>query len=124
MFPQDEYPEEVSTDEDDDMFGSRKRMKRGARPDRGKDEPAPGPKKSSKPGGQFSCWCGSEPAADQPQLLHSWGSGGVEQNLCCFGSVGADAVNSSSDLCGVRVAGPGPVLPELLLSCGFFVFRK
>ena len=28
-FPQDEYPEEVSTDEDDDeMFGSRKRMKR------------------------------------------------------------------------------------------------
>ncbi|XP_047203696.1 ribosomal RNA processing protein 1 homolog A-like isoform X2 [Girardinichthys multiradiatus] len=30
-FPQDEYPEEVSTDEDDDMFGSRKRMKRAAR---------------------------------------------------------------------------------------------
>lgn len=30
VFPQDEYPEEVSTDEDDDeMFGSRKRMKRG-----------------------------------------------------------------------------------------------
>uniref|UniRef100_A0A3Q4BUC3 Uncharacterized protein n=1 Tax=Mola mola TaxID=94237 RepID=A0A3Q4BUC3_MOLML len=28
VFPQDEYPEEVSTDEDDDMFGSRKRMKR------------------------------------------------------------------------------------------------
>uniref|UniRef100_A0A8C4D9T5 Ribosomal RNA processing protein 1 homolog A n=1 Tax=Dicentrarchus labrax TaxID=13489 RepID=A0A8C4D9T5_DICLA len=28
IFPQDEYPEEVSTDEDDDMFGSRKRMKR------------------------------------------------------------------------------------------------
>ena len=28
-FPQDEYPEEVSTDEDDnEMFGSRKRMKR------------------------------------------------------------------------------------------------
>ncbi|KAK7938582.1 hypothetical protein WMY93_001908 [Mugilogobius chulae] len=27
-FPQDEYPEEVSTDEDDDDFGSRKRMKR------------------------------------------------------------------------------------------------
>uniref|UniRef100_A0A1A8F5Q7 Ribosomal RNA processing 1 homolog n=4 Tax=Nothobranchius korthausae TaxID=1143690 RepID=A0A1A8F5Q7_9TELE len=31
VFPQDEYPEEVSTDEDDDMFGSRKRMKRSAR---------------------------------------------------------------------------------------------
>uniref|UniRef100_A0A087XNZ0 Ribosomal RNA processing 1B n=1 Tax=Poecilia formosa TaxID=48698 RepID=A0A087XNZ0_POEFO len=31
IFPQDEYPEEVSTDEDDDMFGSRKRMKRPAR---------------------------------------------------------------------------------------------
>ncbi|MED6264848.1 hypothetical protein CHARACLAT_019313 [Characodon lateralis] len=30
-FPQDEYAEEVSTDEDDDMFGSRKRMKRAAR---------------------------------------------------------------------------------------------
>lgn len=30
IFPQDEYPEEVSTDEDDDMFGSRKRMKRAA----------------------------------------------------------------------------------------------
>uniref|UniRef100_A0A1A8UC88 Ribosomal RNA processing 1 homolog n=1 Tax=Nothobranchius furzeri TaxID=105023 RepID=A0A1A8UC88_NOTFU len=30
VFPQDEYPEEVSTDEDDDMFGSRKRMKRSA----------------------------------------------------------------------------------------------
>uniref|UniRef100_A0A4W6E0T5 Ribosomal RNA processing 1 n=1 Tax=Lates calcarifer TaxID=8187 RepID=A0A4W6E0T5_LATCA len=29
IFPQDEYPEEVSTDEDDEMFGSRKRMKRG-----------------------------------------------------------------------------------------------
>ncbi|XP_024142843.1 ribosomal RNA processing protein 1 homolog A isoform X1 [Oryzias melastigma] len=54
VFPQDEYPEEVSTDEDDDMFGSRKRMKRGARPDRGKDEPAPGPKKSSKPGSDAS----------------------------------------------------------------------
>uniref|UniRef100_A0A673B500 Ribosomal RNA processing protein 1 homolog B-like n=1 Tax=Sphaeramia orbicularis TaxID=375764 RepID=A0A673B500_9TELE len=28
IFPQDDYPEEVSTDEDDDMFGSRKRVKR------------------------------------------------------------------------------------------------
>ncbi|XP_040913712.1 ribosomal RNA processing protein 1 homolog B-like [Toxotes jaculatrix] len=28
VFPQDEYPEEVSTDEDDEMFASRKRMKR------------------------------------------------------------------------------------------------
>ncbi|KAM9850481.1 ribosomal RNA processing protein 1 homolog B [Aulostomus maculatus] len=28
IFPKVEYPEEVSTDEDDDMFGSRKRMKR------------------------------------------------------------------------------------------------
>lgn len=28
IFPQDEYPEDVSTDEDDDMFGSRIRMKR------------------------------------------------------------------------------------------------
>ncbi|XP_019731245.1 ribosomal RNA processing protein 1 homolog A [Hippocampus comes] len=29
LFPQDGYPEEVSTDEDDEMFASRKRMKRG-----------------------------------------------------------------------------------------------
>uniref|UniRef100_A0A671XT36 Ribosomal RNA processing protein 1 homolog B-like n=1 Tax=Sparus aurata TaxID=8175 RepID=A0A671XT36_SPAAU len=36
IFPQDEYPEEVSTDEDDDMFGSRKRMKRTG--GRGEDE--------------------------------------------------------------------------------------
>uniref|UniRef100_A0A8C4YYW0 Ribosomal RNA processing 1 n=1 Tax=Gadus morhua TaxID=8049 RepID=A0A8C4YYW0_GADMO len=28
VFPQDDYPEEVSTDEDDEMFGSRKRLKR------------------------------------------------------------------------------------------------
>ncbi|XP_056291352.1 ribosomal RNA processing protein 1 homolog B-like [Pseudoliparis swirei] len=49
VFPQDEYPEEVSTDEDDDMFGSRKMMmKRG----RGggligdTDEGVPGAKKS------------------------------------------------------------------------------
>ncbi|XP_077393258.1 ribosomal RNA processing protein 1 homolog B isoform X2 [Festucalex cinctus] len=30
LFPQDGYPEEVSTDEDDEMFGSRKRMRRGS----------------------------------------------------------------------------------------------
>uniref|UniRef100_A0A7N8X156 Ribosomal RNA processing 1 n=1 Tax=Mastacembelus armatus TaxID=205130 RepID=A0A7N8X156_9TELE len=28
VFPQDQYPEDVSTDEDDEMFGSRKKMKR------------------------------------------------------------------------------------------------
>ncbi|KAJ8004594.1 hypothetical protein DPEC_G00137910 [Dallia pectoralis] len=57
VFPQDEYPEEVSTDEDDDeMFGSRKRMKRGrgfgeeddqegsapAKKQKGKKAPKPG----------------------------------------------------------------------------------
>ena len=31
IFPQGDYPEEVSTDEDDEMFGSRKRMKRARR---------------------------------------------------------------------------------------------
>ncbi|XP_030199358.1 ribosomal RNA processing protein 1 homolog B isoform X1 [Gadus morhua] len=31
VFPQDDYPEEVSTDEDDEMFGSRKRLKRKSR---------------------------------------------------------------------------------------------
>uniref|UniRef100_A0A3P9KDC8 Ribosomal RNA processing 1 n=1 Tax=Oryzias latipes TaxID=8090 RepID=A0A3P9KDC8_ORYLA len=50
VFPQDEYPEEVSTDEDDDMFGSRKRMKRAARLGRGEEEPAAGQKKASKSG--------------------------------------------------------------------------
>ncbi|KAK9538156.1 hypothetical protein VZT92_005709 [Zoarces viviparus] len=43
VFPQDEYPEEVSTDEDDDMFGSRKRIKRGRMEDN--DERVPGAKK-------------------------------------------------------------------------------
>ncbi|TDH07246.1 hypothetical protein EPR50_G00121750, partial [Perca flavescens] len=42
IFPQDEYPEEVSTDEDDEMFGSRKRMKRrGRRMDEEEDEGVP-----------------------------------------------------------------------------------
>uniref|UniRef100_A0A3Q3G563 Ribosomal RNA processing 1 n=1 Tax=Labrus bergylta TaxID=56723 RepID=A0A3Q3G563_9LABR len=31
IFPQDDYPEEVSTDEDDEYFGSRKRMKKRRR---------------------------------------------------------------------------------------------
>lgn len=45
VFPQDEYPEEVSTDEDDDeMFGSRKRMKR-ARGRGDKEEEGPAAKK-------------------------------------------------------------------------------
>lgn len=39
VFPQDEYPEEVSTDEDDDMFGSRKRMKRRGRRSEQGEEP-------------------------------------------------------------------------------------
>nr|XP_033473216.1 ribosomal RNA processing protein 1 homolog B isoform X2 [Epinephelus lanceolatus] len=46
IFPQDEYPEEVSTDEDDEMFGSRKRMKRGGGQMEEDDEGAPAAKKS------------------------------------------------------------------------------
>ncbi|KAK2839391.1 hypothetical protein Q5P01_013131 [Channa striata] len=46
IFPQDEYPEEVSTDEDDDMFGSRKRMKRSKPHMEEDEEGAPGAKKS------------------------------------------------------------------------------
>ncbi|XP_054878373.1 ribosomal RNA processing protein 1 homolog A-like isoform X2 [Poeciliopsis prolifica] len=46
IFPQDEYPEEVSTDEDDDMFGSRKRMKRPARNEDVKEKGIPAGKKS------------------------------------------------------------------------------
>ncbi|XP_041857285.1 ribosomal RNA processing protein 1 homolog A-like isoform X2 [Melanotaenia boesemani] len=42
IFPQDDYPEEVSTDEEDDMFGSRKRMKRRQQTE---DEEAPTGKK-------------------------------------------------------------------------------
>ncbi|XP_029568168.1 ribosomal RNA processing protein 1 homolog B isoform X2 [Salmo trutta] len=54
VFPQDEYPEEVSTDEDDDeMFGSRKRMKRGRGFGEQEEESSPakkwkGKKKDSK----------------------------------------------------------------------------
>ncbi|CAI5656986.1 unnamed protein product [Oreochromis niloticus] len=44
VFPQDEYPEEVSTDEDDDMFGSRKRMKKR----RHLEEEEPAAKKGEK----------------------------------------------------------------------------
>lgn len=40
VFPQDEYPEEVSTDEDDDMFGSRKRLKRRGGGDEEETEPS------------------------------------------------------------------------------------
>ncbi|KAF1382206.1 hypothetical protein PFLUV_G00141240 [Perca fluviatilis] len=48
IFPQDEYPEEVSTDEDDEMFGSRKRMKRRGRrmEEEDEDEGVPAVKKS------------------------------------------------------------------------------
>uniref|UniRef100_UPI0037E82F83 ribosomal RNA processing protein 1 homolog B-like n=1 Tax=Semicossyphus pulcher TaxID=241346 RepID=UPI0037E82F83 len=51
VFPQDEYPEEVSTDEDDDMFGSRKRMKRGGRHMEDEEEEGePAAKKKKKKG--------------------------------------------------------------------------
>ncbi|XP_070832111.1 ribosomal RNA processing protein 1 homolog B-like [Chaetodon trifascialis] len=46
VFPQDEYPEEVSTDEDDDMFASRKRMKRRQGGMEEGEEGAPASKKS------------------------------------------------------------------------------
>lgn len=49
IFPQDEYPEEVSTDEDDDMFGSRKRMKRNRK---NKEEVETGAPKSKKAKGE------------------------------------------------------------------------
>ncbi|XP_063353536.1 ribosomal RNA processing protein 1 homolog A-like [Pelmatolapia mariae] len=45
VFPQDEYPEDVSTDEDDDMFGSRKRMKKRRR---SLEEEEPAAKKGEK----------------------------------------------------------------------------
>ncbi|KAE8299019.1 Ribosomal RNA processing protein 1-like protein A [Larimichthys crocea] len=46
VFPQDEYPEDVSTDEDDEMFGSRKRMKKRGRHMEVDEEGAPATKKS------------------------------------------------------------------------------
>ncbi|KAM6978451.1 uncharacterized protein rrp1 [Tautogolabrus adspersus] len=62
VFPQDEFPEEVSTDEDDEYFGSRKRMKRRRRnreEEEDEEEEAPAAKKkkgkkqeASKPDGQ------------------------------------------------------------------------
>ncbi|KAM9484626.1 LOW QUALITY PROTEIN: uncharacterized protein ACWYII_005274 [Salvelinus alpinus] len=68
VFPQDEYPEEVSTDEDDDeMFGSRKRMKRGRALEEEESSPAKkrkGKKNDSKPGksGQRAASDKSKPA--------------------------------------------------------------
>ncbi|XP_008436722.1 ribosomal RNA processing protein 1 homolog B isoform X2 [Poecilia reticulata] len=53
IFPQDEYPEEVSTDEDDEMFGSRKRMKRPARNEDGKEKGIPAGKKSKADAGKM-----------------------------------------------------------------------
>lgn len=50
IFPQDEYPEEVSTDEDDDMFGSRKRVKRRFDQMDGDDEEQGGPKSKKNKG--------------------------------------------------------------------------
>ncbi|XP_041699647.1 ribosomal RNA processing protein 1 homolog B isoform X2 [Coregonus clupeaformis] len=51
VFPQDEYPEEVSTDEDDDeMFGSRKRMKRGRGFGEEEEESSPAKKRKGKKG--------------------------------------------------------------------------
>ncbi|XP_007542165.1 ribosomal RNA processing protein 1 homolog B isoform X1 [Poecilia formosa] len=52
IFPQDEYPEEVSTDEDDDMFGSRKRMKRPARNEDDEEKGKPAGKKSKADAGK------------------------------------------------------------------------
>ncbi|XP_043988370.1 ribosomal RNA processing protein 1 homolog A isoform X2 [Gambusia affinis] len=51
IFPQDEYPEEVSTDEDDDMFGSRKRMKRPAHNEDAKEKGIPAGKKTKADAG-------------------------------------------------------------------------
>ncbi|XP_059199578.1 ribosomal RNA processing protein 1 homolog B-like isoform X2 [Centropristis striata] len=48
IFPQDEDEEEVSTDEDDEMFGSRKRMKRGKGHIEEDDEGVPAAKKRKK----------------------------------------------------------------------------
>ncbi|XP_061923736.1 ribosomal RNA processing protein 1 homolog B-like isoform X2 [Entelurus aequoreus] len=46
IFPQDEYPEEVSTDEDDDMFASRKKMKKRRRIEMESGKKASKPKQS------------------------------------------------------------------------------
>nr|XP_019955259.1 PREDICTED: ribosomal RNA processing protein 1 homolog B-like isoform X1 [Paralichthys olivaceus] len=48
IFPQDVYPEEVSTDEDDEMFGSRRRMKRECRPMDEDEKGTPAAKKRKK----------------------------------------------------------------------------
>ncbi|XP_020784720.2 ribosomal RNA processing protein 1 homolog A isoform X2 [Boleophthalmus pectinirostris] len=64
-FPQDEYPEEVSTDEDDDDFGSRKRVKRKhTEEEEEEEEPeqkkAKGKKKPPKPSPEASSSVTSE----------------------------------------------------------------
>lgn len=60
IFPQDEYPEEVSTDEDDDMFRSRKRMKRKRRNKEEEETEAPTSKKAKGvccSSGDYLCKC-------------------------------------------------------------------
>lgn len=46
IFPHNEYPEEVSTDEDDEMFGSRKRIKKSKFRVNNDDDETPPVKKS------------------------------------------------------------------------------
>ncbi|KAM9701215.1 ribosomal RNA processing protein 1 homolog A-like [Menidia menidia] len=53
IFPQGDYPEEVSTDEDDEMFGSRKRMKRAKHSEDVKDGALAGKLSKAHTGQQY-----------------------------------------------------------------------
>ncbi|KAE8299039.1 Ribosomal RNA processing protein 1-like protein A [Larimichthys crocea] len=68
VFPQDEYPEDVSTDEDDEMFGSRKRMKKRGRHMEVDEEGAPATKKSKgKKKGIYTQPAKKDPAKDDDE---------------------------------------------------------
>ncbi|KAM9709720.1 ribosomal RNA processing protein 1 homolog B isoform 3-T3 [Menidia menidia] len=54
IFPQGDYPEEVSTDEDDEMFGSRKRMKRAKHSEDVKDRALAGKRSKAHTGEEES----------------------------------------------------------------------
>ncbi|XP_061774588.1 ribosomal RNA processing protein 1 homolog B-like isoform X2 [Nerophis ophidion] len=81
IFPQDEYPEEVSTDEDDDMFASRKKMKKSRR------IAMESGKKTSKPKqSETSSKDGMEPI--DPVVLKKQKK--KKRKACCDGSASGD----------------------------------
>ncbi|KAM4558257.1 ribosomal RNA processing protein 1 homolog B isoform 2-T2 [Odontesthes bonariensis] len=66
IFPQGDYPEEVSTDEDDEMFGSRKKMKRARHREEAEDGAPTGKKNKAQIGEEDLTQKKSSESADVP----------------------------------------------------------